>query len=166
MPIMSPGNGEDEILRKLDLRVKEIMRSNPVTIPADATVLQAAKAMEKQDSSCVFVKSKRGIVGIVTERDIARRVVGRGASPSKIKVESVMTSPMIVISPDAKIEEALDVMVKNKVRRLPVIDEKAGLTGLVSVSDIAKALAEKAGYTSSLITAMTKESVPRSGVYG
>ena len=163
---MSSASSEEEVLRKLDLRVKEIMRSDPVTIGADATVLQAARAMEKQDSSYAFVRSKKGIVGIVTERDIARRVVGRGASPIKTKVESVMTSPMIVISPDAKIEEALDVMVKNKVRRLPVIDEKLGMTGLVSVSDIAKALEEKAGYSSSLITAMTKESVPRSGVYG
>lgn len=162
---MSP-SGEEEVLKKLDLRVKEIMRPSPLAVPTDATVLQAAKAMEKQDSSCVFVRSKGKIIGIVTERDMARRVVGKGATPGRIKVESIMTSPIIVISPDAKIEEALNVMSTNKVRRLPVIDEKTGLAGLVSVADIAKALAEKAGYTSSLITAMTKESPPPSGVYG
>ncbi len=163
---MITGSSEEEALKKMDLTVKEIMRSNPVTVSDGATVLQAAKAMEKQDASCVFVKSKKGIVGIVTERDIARRVVGKGSTPSKVKVQSVMTSPMIVVSPDAKVEVALDMMTKNKVRLLPVIDEKGDLAGLVSVSDIAKALAEKSGYTSSLITAMTKESPPRSGVYG
>ena len=141
------------------------MHPGPLTIPADATVLRAAKEMEKKDSSCVFVKSKRGIVGIVTERDIARRVVGRGASPAETKVESVMTSPMKAISPDAKIEDALKMMSENKVRRLPVMDEKERLVGLVSVSDVAKALAEKAGYTTSLIKAMTKENEPRSGIY-
>jgi predicted transcriptional regulator len=92
-------------------------------------------------------------------------VVANGADPDKTMVNSIMTSPIIVVSPDAKIEEALKVMTANKVRRLPVTDEKAGLTGVVAVSDIARALAEKAGYTSSLITAMTKESTPPSGVY-
>jgi CBS domain-containing protein len=162
---MSSGGSEEEILKKLDLQVKEIMRATPLTVSQDATVLDAAKAMEKNDSSCVFVESKGKIVGIVTERDIARRVVAKGASPSKTEVAGVMTSPIIAISPEAKIEEALDVMSKNRVRRLPVVDVKAGLTGIVAVADIARALAEKAGYTSSLITAMTKESVPPSGVY-
>ena len=162
---MLAGGGEEDVLKKLDLRVKEIMKSNPPTIPGNATVLQAARAMEKQDSSYIFVKSKKGIVGVVTERDITRRVVGTGASPAKTKVESIMTSPMIVVSPEAKVEEALNLMASKKVRMLPVMDEKAGLAGLVSVSDVAKALAEKSGYTSSLITAMTKETPPRSGVY-
>ncbi len=163
---MLPSSGEEDILKKLDLRVKEIMRSNPLTIPAEATVLQAARTMAKQDSAYIFVKSKRGIVGVVTERDIIRRVVEKGISPREIKVESVMTSPMVAISPEAKVEEALNVMITNKVRMLPIMDEKAGLVGLVSVSDIAKALAEKSGYTSSLISAMTQESPPPRGVYG
>ena len=88
---MSSGDTEEETLKKLDLKVREIMHANPLTIPADATVMQAAKAMEKHDSSCVFVKSKGKIVGIVTERDITRRVVGKGASAKRTKVKSVMT---------------------------------------------------------------------------
>jgi len=159
------GSNEAEILRKLDLKVKEIMGASPLVVSADASVLQAARAMERQDSSCILAQSKGKIVGIVTERDIARRIVAKGAAPAKTKVSSIMTSPIIVISPNAKIEEALNIMSKNKVRRLPVVDEKAGLTGIVAVADIARALAEKAGYTSSLITAMTKESTPPTGVY-
>jgi CBS domain-containing protein len=77
-----------------------------------------------------------------------------------------MTSRIVVTSPDSGIEEALKVMTANKVRRLPVVDEKAGLVGLVRVADIAKAPSEKAGYSTSLIMAMTKETQPRSGVYG
>ena len=57
-------------------------------------------------------------------------------------------------------------MTTNKVRRLPVVDEKGDLVGLVGAADVAKALAEKAGYSTSLITAMTKETPPPSGVYG
>ena len=163
---MSSGDTEEETLKKLDLKVREIMRANPLTIPADATVMQAAKAMEKHDSSCVFVKSKGKIVGIVTERDITRRVVGKGASAKRTKVKSVMTSRIVVTPPDTSIEEALKVMTTNKVRRLPVVDEKGDLVGLVGAADVAKALAEKAGYSTSLITAMTKETPPPSGVYG
>lgn len=162
---VSSGDNEEQALKKLDLKVKEIMSPNPLTISADATVMQAAKAMEKHDSSCVFVKSKGKIIGVVTERDITRRVVGKGASP-KTKVKSVMTSRIVVTPPDTSVEEALKVMTTNKVRRLPVVDKKGDLVGLVRVADIAKALAEKAGYSTSLITAMTKETVPPSGVYG
>ena len=162
----SSRGSEEEALKKLDLKVKEIMSPNPLTIPADATVMQAAKAMEEHDSSCVFVKSKGKIVGIITERDITRRVVGKGASPKTTKVEAVMTSRIVVTPPDTSIEEALKAMTTNKVRRLPVVDEKGDMVGLVGTADIAKALAEKAGYSTSLITAMTKETLPPSGVYG
>ena len=163
---MSGDGDETEVLKKLDLAVKEVMRASPLTVPAAASVLQAAKAMEEEDASCVFVQSKGEIVGIVTERDIARRVVAKGLSPAKTQVKGIMTSPIIVVSTDTKIEDALGIMSKNRVRRLPVMDASKALAGVVGVADIAKALAEKAGYTSSLITAMTKESVPPSGVYG
>ncbi len=163
---VSSGGNEEQALKKLDLKVKEIMSPDPLTIPADATVMQAAKAMEKHDSSCVFVKSKGKIVGIITERDITRRVVGKGASPKTTKVKSVMTSRIVVTPPEASIEEALKVMTTNKVRRLPVVDEKGDLVGLVGAADVARALAEKAGYSTSLIAAMTKETPPPSGVYG
>ena len=162
---MSQGINEEEILKQLDLRVKDVMQASPLTLPAEGTVLEAAKAMEEQDSSVAFAQSQGKIVGIVTERDIARRVVAKGAAADKTMVSAIMTSPIIAISPDAKIEEALKVMTTNKVRRLPVVDETGGLAGMVAVADIARALAEKAGYTSSLITAMTKESSPPSGVY-
>jgi len=150
----------------LDLKVKEIMSPNPLTIAVNATITQAAKAMEEHDSSCVFAKSKGKIVGIITERDITRRVVGKGVSPKTTKVKSVMTARIVVTPPDASIEDALNVMTANKVRRLPVVDQKGDLVGLVRVTDIAKALAERAGYTNSLITAMTKETAPPMGVYG
>lgn len=163
---MSSGEIEEETLKNLDLKVKQIMSPNPLTIAAEATVMKAARAMESHDSSCVFVKSRGEIVGIVTERDMTRRVVAKGSSPKTTKVKSVMTSKIVVTPPETSVEEALKLMTTNKVRRLPVVDEKGQMVGLVGASDIAKALADKAGYTTSLIAAMTKESLPPSGVYG
>jgi CBS domain-containing protein len=162
----SSGDTESQILKKLDLRVKEVMSPNPLTISEDTTVADAARALEKQDSSCALIERDGEIVGMITERDITRRVVAKGVLPETTKVASVMTSQIIVTSPDTNIEEALKVMTANRVRRLPVVDEKSGLVGLVRVADIARALSEKAGYSTSLIMAMTKETPPRSGVYG
>ena len=112
-----------------------------------------------------FVQSKGKIVGIVTERNIARRAVANGAAPDETLVNAIITSPTIVVSPDARIEEALRVTTATKVRRLPVLDEKEGLADMMAAADIAVALAEEARYTSSSITAMTKERTPPSGVY-
>ena len=72
--------------------------------------------------------------------------MGKGVSPQTTKVESVMTSRIVVAPPEASIEEALKVMTTNKVRRLPVVNEKGDLVGLVGAADVARALAEKAGY--------------------
>ncbi|MCL4355354.1 MAG: CBS domain-containing protein [Nitrososphaerota archaeon] len=84
------------------------------------------------------------IVGMITERDMQRRVVAKGASPEKTEVMAAMTSRIVVTSPGTDMEEALKVMTASKVRSLPDVDEKAVLVGLARVADIAKALSEKA----------------------
>lgn len=103
---------------KLDLRVKQVMTQNPLTANAESTLDVAAKGMENCDCGCCLVESAGKIVGITTERDIVRRVAAKGSSVTRTKVSSVMTSPVIVIHPEATVEEALQVMAKNKVRRL------------------------------------------------
>ena len=109
---------EEEALGKLDLRVKQVMTQNPLTANAESTLDVAAKGMENCDCGCCLVESAGKIVGITTERDIVRRVAAKGSSVTRTKVSSVMTSPVIVIHPEATVEEALQVMAKNKVRRL------------------------------------------------
>lgn len=151
-------------LPQLDLKVREAMRPSPLTIPAEATIDAAARVMDRRERSCLLVKSKSKIVGIVTERDIVRRVAAKRAPLRRTKVSSIMTSPIIAITSSATLEEALRVMAANKVRRLPVVD-KAKLVGLVTVGDIARALAEKTGYTNELIAALTRGSKPLKGIY-
>ena len=113
----------------------------------------------------MLVKGKEErIVGIVTERDIVRRAAARGCSLKSDRVESIMTTPIIVVKPDATVEDALSIMVTNKIRRLPVVDENV-LAGLVTLKDIAGAIAEKLGYENSLLNAMARESKAPEGVY-
>jgi CBS domain-containing protein len=148
------------------LLVKDIMTKNPVTINSERTVREAAVALDRSGVGCVLVTTKEDdhekVIGIVTERDLVRRVLTeRGAS--ELSVKSIMSSPLIVVDPNIRIEEAAKVMERNRVRRLPVVDE-AGLAGVVAVSDLAKALAKELEYSDAVFNAMARVSAPK-GMY-
>lgn len=148
----------------LDVRVKHIMTRNPLTVEASSTLEAAARGMESCGCGCCLVESQGKIVGIITERDIVRRVASKGLSLKRTKVSSVMTTPIIVINHEATVEEALKIMEKHGIRRLPVVDEE-GLVGIISITDVARALAEKAGYTNTLINVLARQFREPEGVY-
>jgi CBS domain-containing protein len=147
------------------LLVKEIMVHDPVTVDSERTVREAALAMDRSEIGCVLVTTRRdGVekaIGIVTERDLVRRVLIKEGDISDLRVKSIMSSPLIVVDPSATIEEATSIMERNRVRRLPVVDQK-GLVGVVTVSDLAKALAKQLEYSDSVFNAMARVSAPKS----
>jgi signal-transduction protein with cAMP-binding, CBS, and nucleotidyltransferase domain len=89
---------------------------------------------ERGVGSIIIVKSKKP-VGILTERDLLMKVVATDQRPSKVPVGKVMSSPVLTISPDVEVTEAARVMVRNRIRRLPVVD-RGRLIGIVTASDI------------------------------
>jgi CBS domain-containing protein len=147
--------------------VKDIMATNPVTIDSERTVREAAVAMASSAVGCLLVTTKKDdhdkVIGIVTERDLVRKVLAKEDVASELKVKSIMSSPLIVVEPDATIEDAAKVMERNKVRRLPVVDQ-TGLTGVVVISDLAKALAKQLEYSDAVFNAMARVSAPK-GIY-
>jgi CBS domain-containing protein len=149
------------------LLVKDIMTQNPVTIDSERTVREAAVAMDRSGVGCVLVTTKKDdhdkVIGIVTERDLVRRVLTKEGGASELSVKSIMSFPLIVVDPNATIEEAAKTMERNKVRRLPVVDQ-AGLVGVVAVSDLAKALAKQLEYSDAVFNAMARVSAPK-GMY-
>jgi CBS domain-containing protein len=148
------------------LLVKDIMVKNPLTVYAERTVREAALAMERSEVGCVLVTKddrERKVVGIVTERDLVRRVLTKEGDMCKTKVKTVMSSPLIVIRSDATLEEAARTMERNGVRRLPVVDQ-AELVGVLTVDDLAKALAEQLEYSDAVFNAMARVSAPK-GLY-
>jgi CBS domain-containing protein len=149
------------------LLVKDIMTKNPVTIDSERTVREAAVALDRSGVGCVLVRTKEDdhekVIGIVTERDLVRRVLTKEDGASEVSVKSIMSSPLIVVDPNITIEEAAKVMERNRVRRLPVVDE-AGLAGVVAVSDLAKALAKQLEYSDAVFNAMARVSAPK-GMY-
>jgi CBS domain-containing protein len=148
------------------LLVKDIMVKNPLTVYLERTVREAALAMERSAVGCVLVTmDDRGqkVVGILTERDLVRRVLTKEGDMTGTRLSSIMSSPLIVISSDATIEEAARIMERNGVRRLPVLD-RGGLVGVVTVDDLAKALAKQLEYSDAVFNAMARVSAPK-GLY-
>ena len=120
---------------KRDLLVKEAMRTKILTCSPSDTVKKVAKSMRKNKVGSSIVISKRKPIGIITESDILGKVVAEGRDANKVKVEEVMSTPLITIDPYVTIEDAMKIMSKHNIRRLPVV-EKGKLTGIVTEKDL------------------------------
>ncbi len=120
---------------RTEATVRDIMNSNPVIISGKATVMDAAKEMKGEGVGSIIIVDDGIPTGVVTESDILRKVVAEGKSPSEIMVEDIMSSPPITTSPDAGIEDVIKIMGKNRIRRLPVM-ENGKLVGMVTGKDL------------------------------
>ena len=119
------------------LKVKDVMVTDLVTVKADISVKKAVKVMNDFEIGCLIVVEKGQAIGIVTERDILKRVVVEGRNPEETLVRDIMSKPLIVTSPETSLEDAVEVMFKHKIKKLPVIDG-GKLVGLVTFTDIAR----------------------------
>jgi len=116
--------------------VKEAMKKDVKTIRPSDTIKDAAVLMnENRIGSLVVISGTGAVTGIVTERDILTDVVAAGKNPEDVKVEDVMTKDLITISPEKSLEDAADLMTKNKIKKLPVI-EGGKLVGIITATDL------------------------------
>jgi len=116
--------------------VKEIMTANVKTIRPEDTVKKLAEEMVKNKiGSLVVVEGSGEVVGIATERDIIEDIILLGKSPEEIRVKDVMTKNLITVNPNTTLEEAADIMVNHKIKKLPVID-RGRLVGIVTATDL------------------------------
>lgn len=129
------------MLVKLMPTVKDIMTKEVITIEANRTVFEAAQIMTEKDLSCLIVVIKAFPVGILTERDIVRRIVAKRASLDT-KITEVMTKNLITVEPETSLREAARIMSANKIRRLPVLKQNK-LVGIVVASDFVRNVGKK-----------------------
>jgi len=122
---------------EVTLRVEDVMVKEVVTIEDDVTAKEAADVMNKFEIGCLIAIRKGKAMGILTERDILKRIVADGKNATKTKVRDVMTSPLVVAEPSMDLAEAVKLMFQMKIKKLPVVDGKR-LVGLVSLTDIAR----------------------------
>jgi CBS domain-containing protein len=109
-----------------------------ITIEAEAPVMKAVKLMNENEIGCVIVIRKGKAIGIVTERDLLKRVIGKSKNPKTTKVREIMTKPLIAGNPDMDLEEATKLMFKMKIKKLPVVATEGDLRGLITLTDVAR----------------------------
>lgn len=121
-----------------EMLVKEIMTKKVVTIRSDDMVFDACILYRDEKIGCLVVVENEFCVGIVTERDLIERILCMRKNPETTKVSEIMSSDIKTIYALDKVETAIDVMKKHKIKKLPVIaDDK--IVGIITVTDISKA---------------------------
>ena len=115
-----------------DVMVKEIITVNPTTKIRDAVEL-----MNKNQIGCLVVTRKGKPVGIMTERDVLKKIVCRCKNPEQTRVSEIMSKPLIVGRVDMDWLEAVKLMLDRNIKKLPILDDER-LVGLVTLTDIAR----------------------------
>lgn len=122
---------------KVSLTASDVMVKEVITIDAEATVKEAAEVMSKLEISSVIATKNGKFIGIVTERDLLKRIVAEGKSAKKTQVKDIMSSPLTVIKPDTELDAAARLMFAKKIKKLPIVDHDK-IVGLLSLTDVAR----------------------------
>ena len=116
-------------------KLQDVMSTAPVTLPATATVAEAAKKMRDDDIGDVIVMDGGRVFGIVTDRDIVLRVIAEDRDPST-SIRDICTIDLVTMSPDDDVKKAIEVMSERAIRRIPVCQDGNPI-GVVSIGDLA-----------------------------
>jgi CBS domain-containing protein len=128
---------ENEVQGNVTLKVEDVMTKEVITIDETATIKEAAEIMDKNEISCLIALRKGRAIGIITERDLLKRIIVEAKNPEKTKVGKVMSSLLAVVAVGTDLETALRLMFLKKIKKLPVVN-KESILGLVSLTDIAR----------------------------
>jgi CBS domain-containing protein len=121
----------------MDQSIRDVMTPNPSTISRSASVLDAAQLMRGNNIGDVIVLEDDRLFGILTDRDIVVRGLAERLDPETIPVSEICSRDLTTIEPTATIEQAERLMREKAIRRLPVVDERGHVMGIVSIGDVA-----------------------------
>jgi CBS domain-containing protein len=136
--------------------IREVMTSNPRTIEPDKPVADAAKLMRDEDVGLAPIVEGDRLVGALTDRDIAIRVVAEGKDPASTPVREVASTDVVTVDPEQDLDEALNLMAQHQVRRIPVVEQDGRLVGVVAQADVARQADER--QTGELVEQISQES--------
>jgi CBS domain-containing protein len=125
------------VVLQLSLKVEDVMIEKVITVDENTTVKEAVEVMNKHEIGCLVVMKKNKPVGIITERDMLKRVLAESRNPEKTKVSEIMTTPIITTTPTTSLEEAAKLMFEKNLKKLPVVAQ-GKLLGLVTLTDLAR----------------------------
>ena len=121
---------------KMDIKVGQCMTVGVFPLPADKSVRDASRLLKKTGVGSIIITQKGKAKGIITERDIVYKVVAEGKDPTKAKLKNIMSRPLKVIKAGDNIETAALALRNNRVKRLPVLDKKGRLVGIITEGDL------------------------------
>lgn len=123
-------------------QVRDIMEKNVITIEQDTTALKAAEMLKEKKISFLVIMKDEEAVGIVTERDLVRKVVAENKMASEVSLPDIMSRKFRWVEPSTGIEEAVQKMINHNIRRLVVLDD-GKLAGVITQTDLAGHLRSK-----------------------
>ena len=116
------------------------------SVDPDAPVLEAIRAMADHSCGALLVMKGERLVGVISERDYARKVILRGFSSSEIPVKQIMSSPVVTVKPDHSVHDCMQLMTNKRIRHLPVVDRDR-VIGVLSIGDLVRAVLEEQAQT-------------------
>ncbi|HZS08746.1 MAG TPA: CBS domain-containing protein [Blastocatellia bacterium] len=138
---------EGSSFRPGEVRARDVMTHNVITAHAWDTVERAARLMGDCDCGSLPVIGENGrLIGVVTDRDIAVRVVARGKDPRRARVEECMSGDIVACEEYDSIESCMRQMARHQIRRLPIVDDRNYVVGIISQSDLARHAGKHPGW--------------------
>lgn len=117
--------------------VRDVMETDVKTVRPDSSVMEAIQKMNKFDVGSIVVVQERRPVGIITERDILRKILEPGLDPVTVRARQIMSSPIVTTKEDLAIEEAAKIMTTKKIKKIPVVRD-GRLIGIVTATDLVR----------------------------
>jgi CBS domain-containing protein len=118
------------------MKIREIMTTDVTTAELNTTLEEIATIMRHEDVGAVPILDDGELAGLVTDRDIVLRCVAEGRDPGECSAEDILTEGLVTVTPDQNVDDAAEIMSRNQIRRLPVL-QSGKLVGMVSLGDIA-----------------------------
>jgi CBS domain-containing protein len=119
----------------MSIKMRDVMVKEVITTHRDSTLEEAIKLMNDHEIGCLIVTDNSKPIGILTERDLLKRIMAKSHDLKRIKVEEVMSTPLISVEPDVQVGDASSLMFQRNIKKMPII-KKGELVGLVTLTDI------------------------------
>jgi CBS domain-containing protein len=122
------------------MKAADVMTPHPACCSPDTSIVDVTQMFVEHDVGAIPVvdPSTGRPIGIITDRDVATRAVASGADARKLSAADCMSTSVVTVSPDASLDEVMDAMSENQVRRVIVVDDQGGVAGIVSQADVAE----------------------------